>query len=163
MLSIILAINLFSVSSDTIQIKSPQNISYQVFANDSNLCFQYKLGKNWSQLKTLVNGKCYSPSIAITPGDFIHIVYGDSNSIYYLTTTSKIDKSFIKSQGNVKWTPKYCVSAYMSFTEPASNPSIIAVNDNVYISWHSHDRVWRRCRDITEPYYLWLEPEDMGK
>ncbi|MEO0115407.1 MAG: hypothetical protein ABIK93_08025 [candidate division WOR-3 bacterium] len=61
-------------ANDTIEMKGGNGIFYRVFTDQRRLCFQYKLGRNWSEAAVLDTGDVTSPSIAITPKDLLHIV-----------------------------------------------------------------------------------------
>jgi hypothetical protein len=51
-----------------------------------------------------------SPSIAITPGDYLHVVWRKDNSIYYITTVGPVDPSAIRPRnttGLVRYNPDF--------------------------------------------------------
>ncbi|MDH5186963.1 MAG: T9SS type A sorting domain-containing protein [candidate division WOR-3 bacterium] len=45
------------LATDTVEVKGKRGLSYRVFTNQQNLCFQYKVGKNWSVSAILGLGK----------------------------------------------------------------------------------------------------------
>jgi len=76
MLAIILAINLFSVSSDTMEVKGMKDIYYRVFASNNNIYFQYKTDKAWTTPEQVGNGRY--PCIALSSdGNTPWIFYAD--------------------------------------------------------------------------------------
>ena len=176
MLAIILAINLFSVSSDTMEVKGMKDIYYRVFVSNNNLYFQCKAGKYLSEPTILDSGNCYSPSIAITPGDYIHIVWQkseDSDSrIYYRTLVNPTSNYQTRTQGipSSYWSPRFRVSQYSAYTEPASYPSVEAYGSNVFVAWRGKNingqdigEIWRRKRDVGDPYNQWFNPQNMSQ
>ncbi|MEO0077226.1 MAG: T9SS type A sorting domain-containing protein [candidate division WOR-3 bacterium] len=173
MLALILAISLF-VSSDTMEVKGTRNIIYRVFVSNQNLYFQYKAGKNWSKPTILDSGNCYSPSIAVTPGDYIHIVWQrdvDDGKIFYKTTLEKVHPDDIRQGRLPEWSEPYRVSYYSIFpTEPASNPFVEAYGEYVYAAWRGPNEngefpgdIWRRARKVWAPPEEWLPPENKSK
>ncbi|MEO0092521.1 MAG: hypothetical protein ABIK61_07415, partial [candidate division WOR-3 bacterium] len=171
---LILAISLFT-SSDTMEVKGTQDITYRVFVSNQNLYFQYKAGKNWSAPTILDSGNCSSPSIAVTPGDYIHIVWQrdvDDGKIFYKTTLEKVHPDDIRQGRLPEWSEPYRVSYYSIFpTEPASNPSVEAYGEYVYAAWRGPNEegnpefgdIWRRKRLITDDPQRWFEPENKSE
>ncbi|MEO0092560.1 MAG: hypothetical protein ABIK61_07615, partial [candidate division WOR-3 bacterium] len=168
MLALILIISLFT-SSDTMEVKGTRNIIYRVFVSNQNLYFQYKAGKNWSAPTILDSGNCYSPSIAVTSGDYIHIVWQrdvDDGKIFYKTTLEKVHPDDIRHDIPPIWSDIIRISTPGSpTTEPASNPSVEAYGEYVYAAWRGPNEegnpefgdIWRRKRLITDDPQRWFE------
>lgn len=85
-----------------------------------------------------------SPSIAITPGDYLHVVWRKENSIYYITTLEPIDPSAIRQGIQPVWSDIVPISTQDPLTEPASNPFVEAQGEWVYV-------VWRGPNDLGNP------------
>jgi len=150
-------------------------MTYRVFVNNTNLYFQYKAGKNWSMPTILDSENCSSPSIAVTPGDLLHIVWqrenDDNGMIFYKTTLDKVHPDDIRNIYQPEWSEPFNVSYFDLYpTEPASNPSTEAYGEYVYAAWRGpYDEVnpigeiWRRARNINWPPDRWLNPRNMSE
>ncbi len=75
-----------------------------------------------------------SPSIALTPGDYLHIVWRKENSIYYITTLEPVDAYIIRQGIPPVWSDIVPISEPEQ-TEPASNPFVEAYGEWVYVVW----------------------------
>jgi hypothetical protein len=170
MLAIILAISLFT-SSDTAEVKGTQNIIYRVFVSNKNLYFQYKAGKYFSEPTILDSGNCSSPSIAVTPGDYIHAVWRKEkdgiSGIYYRTLVNPTNNYQTRTSGVGSWRPSFRVSYHpdMLYTEPATYPSVACYGASVFVAWRGRNiysqnigEIWRRERFLTNPYNSWETP-----
>jgi len=144
-------------------------MAYRVFTNERKLCFQYKAGQNWSEPMILDTGDVSSPSIAVTPGDYLHIVWRKNDRIYYITTIDGITPGYIREGGQPRWSDEYPISTQDPLTEPASNPSVEAHGEYVYAAWRGPNQygqfpgdVWRRRRWLVRPYYVWENPANVS-
>ncbi|MEO0130920.1 MAG: hypothetical protein ABIK76_04445, partial [candidate division WOR-3 bacterium] len=82
---------------------------------------------------------CYvsSPSIALTYGDYLHIVWEKEGRIYYKTTLQRVYPHLIRRGEPIIWSAIMRVSTELPLpiTEPASNPSVEAQGEWVYVVW----------------------------
>ncbi|MEO0115713.1 MAG: T9SS type A sorting domain-containing protein [candidate division WOR-3 bacterium] len=174
MVNLFTALLIFLIQN-TIEVKEGNGIFYRVFIDQRRLCFQYKLGRNWSQATVLDTGDVTSPSIAITPKDLLHIVWqkneGGRSRIYYITTLEGITPDYIRSGGGPHWSDKYPISE-PERTEPASNPFVEAQGEWVYAVWRGpneegnpdYGEIWQRKGKIRPgqlPY--WYRPQNMSR
>jgi len=162
MLAIILAISLFSVSSDTIAIKSTQNISYRVFTNDSNLYFQCKTNKNWAVPITIDKGNISEYAMTATSGDYIHIVWCKDGRVHYKTNQMPITR-----QDTIRWECNIAITP--NFTEPASNLAVYSKDDYIIVNWQTplegncnQVEKWRRARWLGNTPFEWEEPQNIS-
>ncbi|MEO0093165.1 MAG: hypothetical protein ABIK67_02770, partial [candidate division WOR-3 bacterium] len=106
MVNLFTALLIFLIQG-TIEMKGGNGIFYRVFIDQRRLCFQYKIGRNWSEATVLDTGDVSSPSIAITPKDLLHIVWqkneGGRSRIYYITTLEGITPDYIRGDGEPHW------------------------------------------------------------
>jgi hypothetical protein len=163
------------LATDTVEVKRAIGLSYRIFVTDKKLCFQCKVGRNWSELTILDNGDVSSPSISITPNDIIHVVWqkieSERSRIYYVTTLDGITPDYIRNHGQPRWSDIQPISQPENpATEPASNPSVEASGEWVYGSWRGPNEygqfpgdVWRRRRKVSEPYWQWFDPENVSR
>jgi hypothetical protein len=177
MLAIILAIGLFAISTDTVQVKGTSNIYYRIFTNDSSLCLQCKTNKNWAVPITIDKGNISEYAMTATSGDYIHIVWqreeqgGDVCRIYYVTTLDAITPDDIRHGREPVWSEITPISTQDPLTEPASNPFVEAYGDVVYAVWRGpYDEgnqigeIWQRGRRLSDPYYEWrIGPWDVSE
>jgi len=167
MLSIILAISIFSVSSDTIKVKGTQNISYRLFTNDSNLCFQYKTNKNWSAPK-IIDKNVSEYVMTVTTGDYIHIVLAKQGRIYYKTTN--VSTGEIRQDREPEWSREVQISQPEEpCTEPASNISTNVSREYLCVTWQtplesnpSQVEKWQRARWLTDTPFKWETPQNIS-
>jgi hypothetical protein len=159
---------LIFLSQDTIEVKGTNGMAYRVFAEQRKLCFQYKLGRNWSEPMILDTGDVSEPSIALTPDDYLHLAYCKNRRVCYRTTLEPITKESIKNKKKPHWSTWVFVSPY--FTEPASNISIRTEGDYLYVIWQSPAKnnpkvteTWKRIKLISNPLYRWFAPECLSK
>ncbi|MEO0099282.1 MAG: FlgD immunoglobulin-like domain containing protein, partial [candidate division WOR-3 bacterium] len=103
---------------------------------------------------------CFSPGIAVTPGDIIHVSWERGQRVYY------------RECRNGQWSERVRISTEppLPLTEPASNPSIEAYGDYVYCAWRGPNEngefpgdIWRRARWLTNPPGVWYLPENQSK
>lgn len=151
--------------SDTVEVKDSKGISYQVLVNQDTLYFQYKTGHKWSDPMVMDNGNVSSPSIAISQGGYLHIVWCKQGKVYYITTLESLTKNSIKQNLNPQWSWKMAVSTAEPYTEPALNPIVQLCVDKVFITWQgpnseiiSDGDVWSRFRYASFPINEWSEP-----
>jgi len=113
----------------------------------------------------------YPPSIAITPGDYLHIVWCKGGRVWYKTTLQPVYPEKIREGIEPVWSEKVAVSTQSPLTEPASNPSIEAYGDYVYCVWRGPNDagdptfgdVWQRRRRLTHPVGAWQPPENLSR
>ncbi|MDH5684455.1 MAG: hypothetical protein OEZ20_08330 [candidate division WOR-3 bacterium] len=155
----------FSLSfSDTVEVKGTRGLYYRAFVNQDTLYFQYKTGSKWSDLLVIDNGDVASPSMAISSGGYLHIVWCKRGGVYYKTNLEPITKNSLKNKINTQWSSKVKISTPMSQTEHASDIFVETLADTVFIEWHSLDELgkikekWRRKRWVLRPYYEWYQP-----
>jgi hypothetical protein len=120
-----------------------------------------------------------APSISITPGDLIHIVWqkteheGDISRIYYITTLEPITSDDIRHGAEPIWSDIVQISRPDDpCTEPASNPSTEAYGEYVYAAWRGPNEkgnpefgdIWRRARWLpNDDPTNWDEPRNMSE
>ncbi len=146
-------------------------MAYRVFVNQRKLCFQYKLGRNWSEPMILDSGDVYEPSISITPKDLLHIVWRKEDRIYYITTLDGITPDYIRGGGEPRWSDRIPISRPVEpVTEPASNPFTETYGEYVYAAWRGPNEygefpgdVWRRKRWLWHPPERWFDPENQSR
>ncbi len=113
---------------------------------------------------------CYvsSPSIALTYGDYLHIVWEKEGRIYYKTTLQRVYPHLIRRGEPIIWSTTVSVSTPLQpITEPASNLFVEAQGEWVYVVWRGPNEegnrdfgeIWQRVGrirpgDIPE----WLYP-----
>ncbi len=150
--------------SDTVEAKGTKGISYRVLVNQDTLSFQYKINHKWSDPIVLDNGNVASPSMAISSGNYLHIVWCKKGGVYYRTTFEPITKNILKNKIILQWSPKIKISTRMPQTEPASDLFIQTYGDTIFIDWYCPGEIgnskekWRRTKWILEPYYEWFLP-----
>ena len=164
MLAIILAISLFSVSQDTIQVKGTSNINYRIFTNDSNLYFQCKTNKNWTVPITIDKGNISEYAMTATSGDYIHLVWCKDGRVYYKTNQMPITR-----QDTIRWECNIAISE-PELTESAPNLSIYTQGDYIYVNWQAsrvgdpnHIEKWRRQRWLGNTPFEWETPECLSE
>ncbi|MDH5187124.1 MAG: hypothetical protein OEW70_08695, partial [candidate division WOR-3 bacterium] len=129
------------LATDTVEVKGTRGLTYRVFVYNGILYFQCKAGDNWFKPTVLDSGDCSSPSIAISPKGYLHVVWQrkreNTQSVYYEATLDKVTPTIIyETQGNLDWSEKYPVSYWPDYpTEPASNPFVEAYGDKVFVTW----------------------------
>jgi hypothetical protein len=119
-----------------------------------------------------------APSISLTPGDLIHIVWqkteqsGEVSRIYYITTLEPITSDDIRNGREPLWSEIIRISSpEWPQTEPASNPSVEAYGKYVYAAWRGPNEegnpafgdIWRRKRNINLPPEEWENPRNMSE
>ena len=154
----------FFLAAETVEVKGTRGISYRAFVNQDTLYFQYKTGRKRSASIVIDNDDVASPSMAISSGDYLHIVWCKQGKVYYRTNLEPITKISLKNKINPQWSTKIKISTQMPQIEPASDLFIETLGDTVFIEWYSpgelgDDKViWRRKRWILDPYYEWFQP-----
>lgn len=146
----------FAINSPTAPSYDWNNLGYVVYAtkdqDHSYIRFSaFDSMGNW--YTTIIDeGNVSSPSLAITPGDFFHIVWRKDDRIYYITTLDKIIPEMIRQGHQPVWSDPYPISTQDPQTEPASNPFVEAQGEWVYAVWRGPDSlgnpeygdVWQR-------------------
>ncbi len=163
MLILLLIFIINQPSPQPIEIKGSNNLSYRLFINHDKLCFQYKLGKNWSEPTKLDIGDISEYAVAITPGDYLHIVWTKQGRVYYKTNIYPV-----KPKDTIQWESFIIISP--NFTEPASNLTIEILGEYVSVSWQAtlEDKPkriekWRRARWLKHPPFNWEIPECLSE
>jgi hypothetical protein len=170
MLSIILLaiVSLTQLSPDTLEVKRTTGLSYRLFVNQDKLCFQYKLGRYWSEPTKLDSGDISEYAITVTAGDYFHLAYCKNRRVCYRTTLEPVTKESIKHNQKPHWSTWVLISPY--FTEPASNISIDVEGEYLYIIWQTpaEDNLkvterWERKKLVQEQLYRWFAPVCLSK
>jgi len=92
-----------------------------------------------------------TPSIAVTPGDIIHVVWRRTNP----------DRIIYRENRNFQWSDTFRVSTPQSpASEPAYNPFIEAYGDSAFAVWcgkptGNQGDIYRRGKGVIDPYYIW--------
>jgi len=121
----------------------------------------------------LDSGDVTEPAIAITPKDFLHIVWRKADRIYYVTTLTGITPEDIRGGGQPSWSQIAPISRPIEpVTEPASNPFVEAEGEWVYVVWRGPNEegnpnfgeIWQRKGQI-RPGQLpqWFDPKNMSR
>ena len=98
------------------------------------------------------------PSIAITPGDYVHIVWEQKGDIYYRTSLQPIDP-----EEEIVWSDIFNVSASpMVYSE---HPVVEAYGENIIVAWKEGNpgEIYRRIRNINSDIADWLEIENISR
>jgi len=113
----------------------------------------------------------YTPSIAVSPYDYIHIAYNYyAGYIYYRTILSSTNNYLTRTQ-SLTWSNQYRVSQYDANTEPASYPSVETYGNLVFVAWRGKNEsgqnigeIWRR-KGLIQPGQLpyWYAPQNMSQ
>ena len=161
------------LATDTVEVKGTRGLTYRVFVYNGILYFQCKAGDNWFKPTVLDSGDCSSPSIAISPKGYLHVVWqrknGERQSIFYSVTTEGVTPLIIhENEGNLPWSEKFPVSYEPGYpTEPASNPFVEGYGDSVFVVWrgpyeqqNNTGEIWRRIRWIYRPPDEWAPPNN---
>jgi hypothetical protein len=165
MLSILLAISLFS-SSDTIVVKGTQGMFYRLFANDSNLYFQYKADKNWSASK-IIDEKVSEYAMTVTSGEYIHLAFIKQGTVFYKMNMYSVNKDSLRKENTPRWECNIAVSP--SFCEPASNLEFFIDGEYFNFIWHAqseykslNEEIWQRKGQIRyKELPEWREPRNI--
>lgn len=170
-LSFLFFVTFLNSKDYVIEVKGKNNISYQIYLKDSKLYFQYKYKKIISQPFCL-DSNVSSPCIAITYGDYLHIVWEKGGKIYYKTTLERVYPHLIRRGVPIVWSEKVIVSTRppLPLTEPASNPFVEAQGEFVYVTWRGPNEfgdnigeIWQRKRRIDWPLNRWSELKNLSR
>jgi hypothetical protein len=99
-----------------------------------------------------------SPSIAITPGDYVHIVWEQKGDIYYRTSLQPLDP-----EEEIVWSDIFNVSVSpMVYSE---HPVVEAYGENIIVAWKEGNpgEIYRRIRNINSDIADWLEIENISQ
>jgi hypothetical protein len=99
-----------------------------------------------------------SPSIAITPGDYVHIVWEQKGDIYYRTSLQPLDPG-----QEIVWSDIFNVSGSpMVYSE---HPVVEAYGENIIVAWKEGNpgEIYRRIRNINSDIADWLEIENISQ
>jgi hypothetical protein len=99
----------------------------------------------------LEEGNVSEPSIALTPGDYLHVVWKKEGRIYYITTLDPVYPQSVRQGHEPVWSIIEQISR--PWTEPASNPFVEAQGEWVHA-------VWRGPNEEGNPDYgeIWQRP-----
>jgi len=121
----------------------------------------------------LDSGDVSEPAIAITPKDFLHIVWRKEDRIYYVTTLTGITPEDIRNGGQPVWSERVPISTRppQRPTEPASNPFVEAEGEWVYVVWRGPNEegnpnfgeIWQRRRRMDWPIEQWTTPANKSR
>ncbi|NPV14864.1 T9SS type A sorting domain-containing protein [candidate division WOR-3 bacterium] len=147
------------------RLTGPGNFNYLYFSAFDSENVYYSV--------VLDSGDVVTPSIAITPGDYLHIAWCKDNRVYYQTTLQPITPNQVRQGQQPVWSAKVPVSTPTTpITEPASNPFIEAQGEWVYVTWRGPNEegdstkgeVWQRKGKIqpgTTPD--WYRPWNLSR
>jgi subtilisin family serine protease len=99
-----------------------------------------------------------SPSIAITPGDYVHIVWEQKGEIYYRTSLQPLNP-----EEEIVWSDIFNVSGSpMVFSE---HPVVEAYGENIIVAWKEGNpgEIYRRIRNINSDIADWSEIENISQ
>ncbi len=161
-------LSLSQLSLDIVKVNGTNGLSYRLFVNQNKLCFQYKLGRNWSEPTKLDSGEISEYAITVTSGDYLHVAYCKNQRVCYRTTLEPITKESIKHNKKLPWSTWVFVSPY--FTEPASNISIGTEGEYFYVIWQAPaednpkvTETWKRRKSLNGSLFEWSEPICLSK
>jgi hypothetical protein len=99
-----------------------------------------------------------SPSIAITPGDYLHIVWEENGEIYYRTSLDKI----VPGQ-DIAWSEIYNISESPEVI--SEHPVIEAYGENIIVAWKEGEpgEIVRRVRNLAKEGIVWLDKENISQ
>ena len=160
------------------QYQSPIDLAYGVFTDYNKVYFAAFDTINVYYMESLYTANSVmAPSISITPGDYIHVVWqrhshdGDSDLVYYSTAESaRADKA--RNGTFPTWSTPYQVSQPDNpITEPASNPFTEVYGDSVYVVWRGPNAdgdsrlgdIWQRVRWMENDNNDWYEPTNISQ
>lgn len=169
LLLLITIVRITQPSTNPIEIKGSNGLSYRLFVNQDKLCFQYKLSRNWSELTKLDSGDISEYVITVTSGDYLHVTYCKNQRVCYRTTLEPITKESIKQNMKPPWSTWVVVSIY--FTEPASNLILEISGEWVCVVWRDpnedgnsdYGEIWQRKRRMDWPIEQWTTPENKSR
>ncbi len=115
----------------------------------------------------------YTPSIAITPGDYLHIAWCKEGRVWYKTTLEPVSPWTIRQGIPPVWSEKVPISTQDPLTEPASNPFVETDGEWVYLVWRgpnedsipnpNYGEIWQRRRRMDWPITRWTNPINKSK
>uniref|UniRef100_A0A7C6AAV8 T9SS type A sorting domain-containing protein n=1 Tax=candidate division WOR-3 bacterium TaxID=2052148 RepID=A0A7C6AAV8_UNCW3 len=99
-----------------------------------------------------------SPSIAITPGDYLHIVWEDNGEIYYRTSRHPISLG-----QEIEWSEIYNISETPDVI--SEHPVIEAFGENIIVAWKEGEpgEIFRRTRKLPNDSIVWGERENISQ
>ncbi|MDW8114479.1 MAG: T9SS type A sorting domain-containing protein, partial [candidate division WOR-3 bacterium] len=131
--------------------------NYLCFSAFDSFYVYYSTILDSGNIPTEPNSSVSSPSIAITPGDYIHIVWEKNGRIYYKTTLRAIHPDSLIGGIYPIWSEKVPVSTPLRpTTEPALNPFVEAQGEFIYVVWRGPNEegnqnfgeIWQRVGRI---------------
>jgi len=99
-----------------------------------------------------------SPSIAITPGDYVHIVWEENGEIFYRTSLQTI------TPGNeIEWSEVYNIS--QSPDVVSEHPVVESYGEYIIVAWKEGNPgdIYRRIRNINSDIADWTEIENISQ
>jgi hypothetical protein len=143
---------------------------FAAFDNQIDTACYYKIALDTGEIQN--GGAIYTPSIAITPGDYLHVVWCKEGKVWYKTTLQPVHPDLIRAGIQPVWSKKVLISTQEPMTEPASNPFVEASGEWVYCVWRgpneegnpNYGEIWQRkgrIRRDSLPY--WYPPRNISK
>ena len=159
------------VNALTFGEETPCDLAYGVFTNYDSVYFAAFDTTSVYVSQFLDNYDPVSaPSISITPGDYLHVTWqkkeSEEGEIYYTTTEQIVEPEEIRDSQEPVWSGIVEVSKSDNPpTEPASNPTVEAYSDSVFVAWRVHPdmqnatcEIWRRSRCLANGPNEWETP-----
>jgi hypothetical protein len=99
-----------------------------------------------------------SPSIAITPGDYLHIVWEENGEIYYRTSVEKVVPG-----KDIVWSDIYNISETPEVI--SEHPAIETYGENIIVAWKEGEpgEIVRRVRNLAKEGIVWLDKENVSQ
>lgn len=143
---------------------------FAAFDDQIDTACYYKIALDTGEIQN--GGAIYTPSIAITPGDYLHVVWCKEGKVWYKTTLQPVHPDLIRAGIQPVWSRKVLISTQDPMTEPASNPFVEASGEWVYCVWRcpneegnpNYGEIWQRkgrIRRDSLPY--WYPPRNISK
>ena len=96
-----------------------------------------------------------TPLIAITPGDFLHVVWCQGGRVYCRTTLSPVDPYQVRQGAALNWSVPMEVSE--PGREPASNCFVEAQGESLFVVWRGPSELGPNIGEIYRRR-AWLRP-----
>lgn len=157
------------ISRDTVELKGIGGITYRMMVVNNEFSFQYRLKQNWSEPTKLDSGDISEYSVALTTGDYLHIVWCKAGRVCYRMNDEPITPISVKDNRKPQLSPFIFISSY--FTEPASNLTLEVSGEWINIGWRStneednqnHEEIWQRRKRMDWPVWQWTTPENKSR
>jgi len=137
---------------------SANDLAHTTISKVNFSVFDVKLHTTSPPNEVAIGESLISPSIAITPGDYAHIVWEQKGEIYYRTSLQPIVPAQPIIRSNI-----YNVSE--SPTVISEHPVIEAYGENVIVAWKEGvtGEIFRRIRKLSNPGIVWLPIENISQ